>query len=258
MKYIMKRIGGNIGFPIMDNLFGYYCSKGELEKAIERLERCKTTEQILSVISIKNYRPFREACENGHLHIAQWLFHMNPNIIIIGTVITDAYCAACERGHLHVAQWLYHIYPACINHSVISRVCYWGHLEVAQWLAQMNPNLFIELSDITIEHIFKNACSYGYLRLAQWLYQMNLLLDIWVFNEAFQNACICGHLQVAQWLYQITPHLNISAKNEYAFRYASLYNHVNVVKWLLHIHPMLNINVMTEEGSYNNDVLMLL
>jgi hypothetical protein len=73
-------------------------------------------------------------------------------------------------------------------------------------------------------------------------------LDISARNEeAFRWACCNGYLQVAQWLYQIKPTLNISAENENAFRMACYNNNLVLALWLYQIKPTLDISAKNEE-----------
>lgn len=85
-----------------------------------------------------NELPFRMACENGHLDVAQWLLFVKPTIDIS---IEDekSLRLACKYGHLHVAQWL-----LTINTNI--DICKWADLN------------------------FINMCSYGHANVAQWLH----------------------------------------------------------------------------------------
>jgi len=44
-------------------------------------------------------------------------------------------------------------------------------------------------------------------------------------------------LEVAQWFLSIKPTIDISAKNEYAFRYACEKGHLEVAQWLQSLNP---------------------
>ena len=51
--------------------------------------------------------------------------------------------------------------------------------------------------------------------------QYKVHIDISADNEyAFRWACENGHLELAQWLYLIKPTIDISANNEHTFHWA--------------------------------------
>ena len=51
---------------------------------------------------------FRNACENGHLNVAQWLYQIKP-YINISDWNEEIFRRTCKKDHLIVAQWLYQI-----------------------------------------------------------------------------------------------------------------------------------------------------
>jgi len=53
---------------------------------------------------------FWQACLNGHLFIAQWLWEIKPDIDI-SAENEHAFRYACDNGHLSVAQWLWETKP---------------------------------------------------------------------------------------------------------------------------------------------------
>ena len=55
-----------------------------------------------------------------------------------------------------------------------------------------------------------------------------------------------GNLFEVQEFLNQNPLINISANNEYAFRYASRNYHLEIVNWLLSIKPDINISVDDE------------
>ena len=62
----------------------------------------------------------------------------------------------------------------------------------------------------------------------------------------FYQACHDGNIILAKNLLINNPHINISARDEYAFRWACFYGHLEVVKWLLKVRPQINISVRDE------------
>ena len=89
-----------------------------------------------------NIAAFRYACENGHLDIAQWLYHIKPTIDISGDS-EYAFRYACQNGHLNVAQWLYKIKHtsdiSAMDEYAFRWACINGHLNIAQWLQTLIP-----------------------------------------------------------------------------------------------------------------------
>ena len=94
-------------------------------------------------------------------------------------------------------------------------------------------------------NIFDEFITYiktGRLDKAKEFYANHPDINISAGNEyAFRFACDYRHLEVAEWLLYIKPDINISANNGYAFRFACYNNHLNVAKWLLEIKPSINI-----------------
>ncbi len=67
-------------------------------------------------------------------------------------------------------------------------------------------------------------------------------IDISAYNEfAFRYACTNGHIEVAQWLLSVNPDINISAYHDYAFRFACRYEHLEVALWLQSLKPYLYV-----------------
>ena len=89
---------------------------------------------------------FRWACLYGHLHVAQWLLQIKPDINISADN-EYAFRWACYYGHLHVAQWLLQQKPTInisINNEYAFRwACFKGHLDVCQWLQSLKPYLYV-------------------------------------------------------------------------------------------------------------------
>jgi len=88
------------------------------------------------------------------------------------------------------------------------------------------------------EDAFFRRVNMDKLDIAQWLLTFKQDINISAKNEfAFRKACKNGHLNVAQWLLTVKPDINISAKNEYAFRKACKNEHLELVQWFLTIKP---------------------
>jgi hypothetical protein len=107
---------------------------------------------------------------NSHLHVAQWLYEINP-LIDISSYNNYAFRFSCQYGracnalelqsnsHLHIAQWLFEIKPGISNISsynvaAFRYACQHGDLPAAQLLLEMNPT-------INIEYAFRYVCANG-------------------------------------------------------------------------------------------------
>lgn len=64
-----------------------------------------------------------------------------------------------------------------------------------------------------------------------------------IIETVFHCACFEGKLDLAQFIFNICPSINVSCKNEYAFRIAVINNHTDVCKWLLAINPKINVDI---------------
>jgi hypothetical protein len=85
--------------------------------------------------------------------------------------------------------------------------------------------------------------------VVQWLYEIKPNINISACNDyAFRFACSQGHLNVAQWLYEIKPYINISANNDETFRNTCLNGHLVIAQWLCQIKPDINISANNDEA----------
>ena len=165
------------------------CEQGDLKEAQYYFDKIPESVRS-SYISADDFRPFRLACKNGHLDVAQWLLYVKPNIDIFARN-NEPFVNACKNGHLNVAQWLYQV--SIQRHQTI---------------------------DISSEEsvAFRKACINGHLDVAQWLYRVVIergqTIDITAHNhEAFLGSCSKGHLGVARWLTIIQDEYDIVDEN---------------------------------------------
>ena len=98
-----------------------------------------------------------------------------------------------------------------------------------------------------METRFIELCIEGDLIGLQQLLQLHPDINISTKNEyAFRYACKRGHLHVCKWLLQVKPNINISAKNEEAFRVVCYMGHLDICQWLIQVKPSINISAENE------------
>jgi hypothetical protein len=132
--------------------------------------------QNFDIISLWNESAFRSACYKGHLHVAQWLFSVKPDIDI-SACCEYAFRNASYNGHLHVAQWLLKIKPnidiAFYNH-VFSYNLLYGDSHFALWLLFLKPNIEVTLaSDKSRNYFAKSFLLYCFYHKNINLYFLN-------------------------------------------------------------------------------------
>jgi len=116
-------------------------------------------------------KEFQDACENGHLLIAQTLIEEYPDtpvhfprytcIAYKETEDEYAFRFACIRGHLTVCEWLFEKYPNIDyrigNDDAFRWACYNGHRDVCNWFITSfatKTNYAVIYADL-IAHSFK-------------------------------------------------------------------------------------------------------
>ena len=68
----------------------------------------------------------------------------------------------------------------------------------------------------------------------------------------FIEFCKNGNLSEAQKTYLNNPYIDISAKNEYAFRWACENGHLKVCQWLQSLKPYLYVIHYYKNGGYES------
>ena len=153
---------------------------------------------------------FINACEYGHLNIAQFLYDYD------GTVDIHAHndyvlFHACHNGRLAIVEWLLSVDDFDITRnnrrgkSALALAAENDHLCIVKYLCGIYPNYNICDND---NIIFKTCCRCRALTVAQWIYSLDNSIDI---SELFIECCYCyDNLHVVKWLHSIDSHTDIT------------------------------------------------
>lgn len=115
---------------------------------------------------------------------------------------------ACEHGHLAVAQWMHITFELCDQdgrfnfNSPLRWACKCGRLQVARWLHTTYHLTSDDARALNSEPLL-SACEFEHLHVAQWLHitfgltaEDAMKYDNRALKMAFHNQ----HLHVVQWL----------------------------------------------------------
>jgi hypothetical protein len=131
--------------------------------------------------------------------VAQWLFNLD-GVVDIHAENDSAFLEACRNGHLTTAQWLYSLGDIDIhfrNDLPFQAACGHGHLSIAQWLCNLG-GIDIHRQD---DSAFRYACLNNYLVVAQWLYSLEGEISITTLQSCLKSV---SNYQVRSWLQSIT------------------------------------------------------
>ena len=143
---------------------------------------------------------FCEACVNGHLDVARWLFDNVPGLDVHARH-DAAFRNASMYGHLTIARWLHDdVGGVDVDYYAdlwFQRVCRNGHVDVARWLHDHVGGVDAHADD---DQAFTFACSHGQLDVARWLHEHVGGVSVHAYDQAFIWACNHDWRQVALWL----------------------------------------------------------
>jgi hypothetical protein len=91
--------------------------------------------------------------------------------------------------------------------------------------------------------LFKYGARNGDLNVMQKILNIpSNIFSIQIFEDTFNDAYLKNHLVMTKWLCEIKPDINISAENDYVFRFACENGHLVIAKWLYKIKPDIKIS----------------
>lgn len=225
----------------------------------------------------KKHVLFREACNNGYLKIAKWVYSLE-HIDIYDDVNLFL---MCEKGHINILQWIYILVKKYVldNSKFLFRsACEYDRIELADWIYslcdfQHNCDIFNNscingrlktskylygLNEIKYQHtskVFKKVIENGYLEMSQWIYSSHKF-NIHDNNDwLFRNSCRNGNLKMSQWLYSIGE-VNIHVYNDESFENACTCGNLETAKWLYGIgdfNPQSVIQLFYKFSMMNNE-----
>lgn len=123
--------------------------------------------------------------------------------------------------------------------------CYKNNITLAKQLLGLFPNM-----DIFAENgkSLKVACDHHYYELAEWLISMKPKKEI--ASHVFSDLCYHGHFESAKWLHIKIPTIDVTARNNRAFRWTAEFSRVipvsnfkkknlyfDIAKWLMVLKP---------------------
>lgn len=175
------------------------CIKTLLQSISYSKKNIKRMYKNYTYIQQYNNEVFYWVCFDGYLDSAQWL---QKKIKIDEDTIYNSFSRACENGHLHIAEWLFETYQTtgiaqCFD-VTLEYVCRNGHIKIIKWLISVNPE--IKKSPRIINN-FKNACFHGHLDVAKYLLEINPDINVTDFiNIILYRAHQQNHQDIINWL----------------------------------------------------------
>lgn len=181
----------------------------------------------LSKIDMVNSTKFIEsainnACYHGSSEVIQLLLHIKSDHIQIPFV------NACQGGHLKMAQYLINKYDIDQKHQNLAfrGACKTGNIKIAQWLWS--------IGNIDLSHNLKVYSIIEKKRIHMQFGKKYTLRSIQKSNcDVFELTCFHGKLEIAKWLHMIGAPINYNKYR--SLQTTLLRQHYHIAKWLISI-----------------------
>lgn len=214
-------------------------------------------------------------CGRGFFEMARWIYEEFKNKIDIQAMNSLAFVNACRNGHLEIAKWLFKIckinkreidiHLLNTKKNLLTKISKRGKCRVFKWLLEIATNETDKMLDFHYgnEKAFRKACMADKMKMAKLLYnhslEMNSPIDIHAKDEySFRRACANGNYDMAKWLYELgiqnNSPINISAKNNQAFIKACISGNLRLVKWIYNVYETTASKINL--GELNNKILI--
>lgn len=207
-KYLLEKY--SVPIKYIDDAINISCCCGYLDNFKFFLSINKNFD-----IHCNNERLFRDACREGHLEVAQFIFSFGK--VNIYAQNDYAFRLACGRGHLHIVEWLCQLEPIMTiniraeNESAFIACCKNNYLHVAEFIYKLS----VKMNNIIDIHIgcdepFMICCKKGHVEMAKFIYYIDNTINFRNLDGCpFYTSCVRNHPEVAQWLTTLCPRYKV-------------------------------------------------
>lgn len=156
--------------------------------------------------------PFSNACCQGHLEIAQWLYSMNPEMNILGNDIDLE--VIIEQHYLDIIQWMFSIDKRTMIreiNNIIHLSSKFGAITILDWILSTYESQIIRESN----NILVRGIIYNKINIVYWILEIKPDVSISENeNKMFNHVCAKKYLDMAQWFHTRNPAKFQFIKNE--------------------------------------------
>ena len=167
----------------------------------------------IDIVNRDGDTPLCAACEQGHLHIVQYLLKKECNVNHQNKVGTPLFIAL-SHGHLDIAEVL--LTTACCDVNcgrgsyLLHSACYDDHLDIVELLLS-NPNCDINIKDSDCNTPLHIACAKGHLSIVHCLLEKECEFDRRNRHgkTPLHIACAEGYFDIVELLFSVCHMINI-------------------------------------------------
>jgi len=200
------------------------------------LEHCKygrrgLAEKVKSIDSNLE-KGFVLAYEHNHLHICKWIFTLKNDIFnyISFRIVLDH---MIHNKNIKFCKWLLNINPQYDIIDIFENECIKDNIVGVKFLLRDNKNFNVKKS-------FYNLCENNQLNAVKLLLNIKPQLNDEI-NNIFSVICSYGYKEMIQYFIDKYDNLDISIKNDLAFRFVWIYGNINIAALLLDNKPDIDI-----------------